>query len=838
MTIQEFIRDRFAKRLEKQASLVVYDPDTRYREIVHSLKSADCAVIDGSESTILGREKALDSWRELAAQSKKQKHLVVYVPLRKPSKDEEKQQDPYQIFAIGGGEFPRDDGDEYQALCHKASPELVGKIDELFKAGIPDFDTVNTLIEGRTHWPKLQTLLNAESAAEILTSFLSPDRDQKSSLEKDDTWLVEFNELLQSMLGLDLKTKSRKWAKIAEEVWRYILFSEFALDLPSELPTSLTNVPRAPETSKNLIYSVCENMRNSEKHQNKYMDMAGQVALELQLDERLKSLNAFGLRDTFSFQERTFLKAFVESVLGGHVDEAGELLRARQDSIWVKHTSERQALWATADRAHQLIITIHDLGEELATASKNLPGLVTFYCERMRQADRLHRDMERAVTETYGELESVGDIVEKARKEYLKLIEKAQASFIGFVEKEGWPVGGRGRNSEVFEKFVWPWVKERKKIAYFMIDALRYELGAELEKELAVDFKTELRAVCAQLPTITSVGMASLLPDAAGILRLVTEDNGVVPYLKNSKVVGPPDRLNYLRSQYGDRCDMVDLDSLLKKKSPPWADTVDLLIVRTTDIDIIGETKPLDTYRVFPDIIKKVKASVKKLHASGFERAVIATDHGFMLFSEREAGDTVKKPSGDWVTVKDRCLLGKGSPTPGTIVFAKADVGIRGDFANYAVPRTFATFVEGCLYSHGGLSFQECILPVISIDLSLGEETKPRKIDLRLSYKGGATDKITTRRPMIEIAVYQSGMFDEEVEFQLEAYDKKKVIGEVGTSSLVNPATNMVKIKPGEAIKVPLTMDDDFEGSFEVRATDPATGVNYATLKLRTDYIE
>jgi hypothetical protein len=54
----------------------------------------------------------------------------------------------------------------------------------------------------------------------------------------------------------------------------------------------------------------------------------------------------------------------------------------------------------------------------------------------------------------------------------------------------------------------------------------------------------------------------------------------------------------------------------------------------------------------------------------------------------------------------------------------------------------------------------------------------------------------------------------------------------------VSPATNLVKILPGEAIKVPLKMDDDFHGSFEVRATDPVTGVNYATLKLRTDYMD
>ena len=50
-----------------------------------------------------------------------------------------------------------------------------------------------------------------------------------------------------------------------------------------------------------------------------------------------------------------------------------------------------------------------------------------------------------------------------------------------------------------------------------MVDALRYELGVALEKLLADDGPVELEAAYAQLPTITLVGMASLLP--AWLLR-------------------------------------------------------------------------------------------------------------------------------------------------------------------------------------------------------------------------------------------------------------------------------------------------------------------------------
>lgn len=837
MSIQVFIHDHLKKRLEKTVSLVVYDPDERYKGIVSNLAGDDCEVIDGTESTIIGREQALNRWRRLMDDQKKQKHLVVYLPIRKPKTDEERQQDPYQIFAIGGREFPRDDGDQYQALCYKAAPDLVGQIDELFKHSVPDFDTINNLIEGKANWPKLRTILKVESAVEILVSFLSPSPEQKSILEKDDSWIPEFYDFAETALGLSLKTKSKKWSKTSEEVWRYLLYSEFAFDLPDEPPADLKDVPRASASFKNLVYSVCETLRTSEKHQEIYMDMANKVDTNLQLAERMKDTEEFGRRDTFSFQERVFLQSFVQAVLSGDTSKAVDLMQARKNSIWVRLTSERQVVWTTADRALLLIVAVEDSNENIRDRSKSLKELFSFYSEEMRQIDRLHRDLERAVIDTFGELDSVEELVDVARERYLKLIEKAQILFIELVQKEGWPVSGQARNTEVFEKFVEPWLQERKKIAYFMVDALRYELGAEVEKELSGEFKTKLWAVCAQLPTITRVGMAALMPNADGNLRLDKQEENLVPYVKDRKVLLPEDRLECMRALYGDRCHMIELDRLLTKKPPKIPETVDLLIIRTTDIDSIGESKPLDALRMFPDNVRKVLAGVKKLRKQGFDRVVIATDHGFMLFSEREPGHTVEKPPGDWCMVKNRCLLGTGSTNSGTAVFKKEDVGIQGDFEQYAVPRTFATFVKGGLYYHSGLSLQECVLPVISADLSKGEE-RPKRIDLHLSYKGGATDRITTRRPMIEIAVFQTGLFEEELEFQLEAYEKRKVVGEVGTSNHVNPATSLVKIRVGEAIKVPLKMDDDFHGSFEVRATDPVTGINYSTLKFKTDYMD
>lgn len=833
MKIEECIKNHLIHRLEEARALVVYDLDRRYSEIVREMTSDKCTLIDGTVSTIIGRESAMDAWCELAISDSNDKKLIIYLPTRKPKTEREHQQNPYEIFALGGGEFPAGDNESYQTLCHQAAPEMTEQIDSLFAAGVPDFATINNLIAGKATWPKLRTLLDAESAVEILTAVMSPSEVQRQALQSDETWVPEFKEFLKATIELKLKTKSKKLNTISDELWRYILFSEFLFDLPVPLPDSLKDVPKAPDTIKGLVYNVCDNLRSSENHQIRYMEKADEVAAELQLVKHMEGIANLGERDTFAFEEMVFLSVFKDAVLNDNSAEANEVFTARSKSIWVRHKAERQQLWTVADRAFQLIAKAKDFQASISSLGNTLAELFDFYCDRFRQIDLLHRGFEQAVADAYGDLEDLDQLVELARREYLRKVEQVQSRFIAAVEQEGWPVSGCTRNTDVFAKYVAPWLEERKKVAYFMVDALRYELAIELGNKLS----SPIEPVCAQLPTITAVGMAALLPEAKD-LTLVRENDVLVPYLKQRRILSPNDRYEYVRSFLGDRCHMRTLDELISKPKLRIPETTQLLLVRTTDIDQLGEVNPLEAMRNLPKVIQKIIAGINQVQKRGFDRAVLATDHGFITFDEQAIGDTVPKPPGDWLTIKGRCLLGSGSSGPGVLVLKKADIGISGDFEEYAVPRTFGTFARGNPYFHEGLSLQECVLPVIMVDFEKTRVDSSKPVDIRLSYKGGTTNKVTTRRPMIEVVMHQTGFFDQDADFQLEAYCKDELVGEVAACTSVNPATGLVSIGPGKAIKVPLKMAEDFHGTFEVRATDPVTNVNYSILKLKTDYVD
>jgi len=336
--------------------------------------------------------------------------------------------------------------------------------------------------------------------------------------------------------------------------------------------------------------------------------------------------------------------------------------------------------------------------------------------------------------------------------------------------------------------------------------------------------------------------MAALLPDADTDLRLDLSEEALVPFLKNEKVRGPDERLKWCQSKLGDLCHMRDLDEILVKTRFKVPETTRLLLVKSGEIDQICENTPGEAWRVLPKLVQKLLVGVRRVREKGFERIVLATDHGFFLTEAHEKGDVAPKPPGDWNAVKDRCLLGSGTPVAGTLVFASRDVGIQGNFPSYAVPASFATFSKGVGYFHSGLSLQECILPVVEIDAGVVEAAaKPRNITFHLSYKGGRTSAVTMRRPMIEVIFPQPplDLSDERpVEFQLSAWSGKQQVGEVATCNHLNPSTGLISIQIGESIKVPFRLDDDFTGEFEIRAEDPVTGITYAKLKLKTDYTE
>lgn len=841
MSIEAYIQQEvLAKRLKDNEVLVVYDPEQRYRATCLAMSGDRCQVVDATESSIESRESAM---RALQALGRRElEGLLIYVPVAQPLEESTKQRDPFAGYAACGAVFPdrNRDGDDFQSLCFQAKPEQGDELRALFERDPqPDFAVIDK-VGGGQHWPNLCAQLDVESSRDILLSLLAPSDRQAEGLTQNDAWVGEARELLRETIGLKLRTRGKTWSAIADELWRFVLFSEFAFDLPEALPASLADIPHAPDSARTVIEGLCDTLRNDQRTQARYIDRAEQIERELQLPEHCRELTDLGVRDTFAFEERTFLHQAMAAFSAGELKNVRERLNRHEHSVWTGR-GESRAQWQLVEAATELAGHCSKLQPAIGEQSDDLDELIGFYVRSLHEVDRLHREFEQSVSDL--EWQDVDGVIapirEEARKHYAGLVEQVQQRFSRSLQASGWPATGYLSNAQVFDEVVAPKLQQNgHKVAYLMVDALRYELGVALEKQLADDATIELTPALAQLPSITLVGMASLLPGAGEYLRLERTDKGLAPVVGDMPVTSVSQRMETFRQRYGQRFDEMRLEDFVRGKTAEVAEHVDLLVLRSVEIDSQFENHPETAPTEIGNALKRIRRAIHRLREQGFKEVVIATDHGFFMNTHAGAGDVAEKPAGDWLVVHDRCALGDGSAGDDHIITDAEKVGVRGDFTRFAAPRSLAAYRAGLAYYHGGASLQECVVPVITMRLRGEAQPTASRPTVSLDYKHGARC-ITTRVPVIDIAIDSDDMFsvDATHELLIEAQDKKgNVVGEAKVGGAVNAATGTLSMQPGDRERVTLKMSPEFEGKFKIKALDPRTSTIHAQLELETDY--
>ena len=280
----------------------------------------------------------------------------------------------------------------------------------------------------------------------------------------------------------------------------------------------------------------------------------------------------------------------------------------------------------------------------------------------------------------------------------------------------------------------------------------------------------------------------------------------------------------------------MTLSDFLKPKAPKVATTVNLLVLRTLEIDSQLENNPDSTLPLVPHELKRIRAALHRLRGQGFVEAVIATDHGFFLNTQAGPGDVCDKPKGNWLYSKDRSLLGQGTADAHNAVLPADKVGIRGVACSYACPKSLAPYRAGLRDFHSGASLQELIVPVLVAHLAPVDQECGPSATVSLTYRN-KTGKVTSRLVTVDVHVQSGDLFCPDVELLIEAQDSKgNVVGEARPGEAINPARGTITLKVDQEARVTLKMHGDFEGAFKVKAVHPTTLVEYASLSLKTDY--
>lgn len=838
MDIKLFIKERIlAPRLQKKQVLVVYDPDFRYRDLCIEFSGDRSVVVDASESSIISRAQAIESLIALGRNEIDQ--LLIYIPKEKPIEEEDKQKDPFSFYMTCGAVFPDGEGDTYLSICLKAKPDHQTQVRSVFKDNkSPGFSVIDA-IGGGLSWPNLRALLKVESTRDILFSLLTPNEKQLNALKDGESWVSEVKDLLDGSLGLGLKTKGKTWSTIADELWRYVLFSEFVFDLPESLPPSLIDVPHANDSAKPLIEDMCERLRSDRRTRDVYIQRAETVEQILNLAEYCHEIENLGVRDTFPFEERTFLNQTVKSLITGNIDTARDILFRHSESVWIGK-GESQVQWDFLHSSLNLVEKCQDNERDLGDNAKSMEDLIDYYVRQLREVDHSHREFEQAANDVIWQDDQglMVPVLDYVRKQYGKLLEKVQFIFTKHLKETGWPLIGRLSNTDVFDKIIAPKLEASgNKVAFIMVDALRYELGVELEKQLSEDAQVEISHAMVQLPSITTVGMASLLPGASTDFQLVKKDSGFMPSIQGQELGNVIQRMEHIRKKYGNRFQEGRLDKFLKKEIEISPDT-DLLVLRSVEIDTSFESNPDTAPNELVNALKRIRRAVHTLSNLGFSEAIIATDHGFFMNTHAGPGDTCSKLPGDWINIHERSLLGNGVPDDKHFCVQADKAGIKGDFHFFAGPLSLASYKSGMLYYHGGCSLQECIVPVIQLNFKKQLTPVGNDVSIELNYKNGAK-YITTRLPVIEVSANSQSLFsvDKDYEVLLEAHSKKgEIVGEAKRGGVVGASTGTLSLLAGERVQVTMKMSLGFEGKFTIKAFNPTTMTVYDQLELVTDY--
>jgi hypothetical protein len=370
-------------------------------------------------------------------------------------------------------------------------------------------------------------------------------------------------------------------------------------------------------------------------------------------------------------------------------------------------------------------------------------GMLTWYAESGHQVDRAHRKLELARTElrTFGDLEQN---LTEARATYDAWLDGVLSRFTSGLERGILDLSGLLRQGEIHDRLVVTGTAQRT--AYVWVDALRYELGLDLAEALrAVAADVTVHAAVAAAPTITTVGMAALLPGAAASLRIGLSGDRLAVFVGDNEVRDVAGRVKLLRAHHGTVCDL-DLNDAAQKGEKALSRATGeaaLVLLRSQEVDAVGESGMLSVgWSHFETVTNLLASVVARLAQSGVERVVISADHGFIaLGQDLSTPRLVDPPAGAVGIVKRRVFAGRGGiPDPATVRVPLDACGVASDL-DIVVPKGLAVFRAGGgrQFFHGGLSPQELVVPVIV--LSLAKAPKPRGLDVSIQVAGG---RITT----------------------------------------------------------------------------------------------
>jgi len=426
---------------------------------------------------------------------------------------------------------------------------------------------------------------------------------------------------------------------------RYVLLSEFVAALRGDPPPELERVPRATEVeAAGRCQAVAARLRDSERFADFYVQAATGVERQLSLGQLGLAADTLGDAETFPFQEQLLLDALAGMVEADDLAAAQQSVAQHRRSFWARASPRRQVQWQVSALVLDLIAAAGQVKREISSAALNPATLVQRYAGSEKspgwqRLDRLQRELESLVAGMEEDV-NLPNLLRRARLTYHEAAAALADRFLEAIRQHDFQFPGLAAQTDTFTRYVAPRLALGK-VAYVLVDALRYEMAAALvEMPPAAVQSCTLTPAIAVVPSITVLGMAALLPGAEGGIGIVVKGpKAVAAQLGAEVLAGNADRLRYLRARLAEPVLDITLGDLIAGRIGAEAlAAAQLCLVRSQELDQTGENvaSSMAAAAISP-LLPQLKRALSRLAQHGFGEVVIAADHGFLLLHDLPA---------------------------------------------------------------------------------------------------------------------------------------------------------------------------------------------------------
>lgn len=787
--ILEELTSLINKQLDDHRVVIWYDPEHAYEQVIDSLSFPETSILRYQGSFFELRYR-LEPFLECVDEEgnlieKVQSRALVYLPL-------EQNQTQYALIeAEKAGTFMAPGASPWQRntrlkviaerifkqIAPEQAPSIAAKVD----AGEFTLADLEKLAEQTGEMGAVKLIFGTSAATDVLLSFVASVEYDKEIADKRA--LGELATLCNSELGLRISA-DQSVEQFRHKLVRSLLLAELALRVKAAGGTvsalaALTLLQ--DERRRRELLDLCQQWRNRLDLQESYTDWAGRVEVEAQVVGFDISPELLIDVETFLAIELRLVNWVEEQLLSDSTTQALEAIERRRDSFWSRQNSERKLHWLTLGLAANVLRSSWQIELQHKPIRSDAQALVGAYVNGIDQADepeafpwflldQQYRHFELQLSklelyaQEYNELERLTVLV---RSRYASTVARTAEAFADALEACGYQVEWLAQR-QIFSKKAQSVIWEGK-TAFILVDSLRYEMGQELATLLEGDLGVKLSPALAQLPTITEVGMAALMPAADQSIELVSAGKGKVGLqIQGSLLKDRSSRVKYFESSLGKSVLVLKLSDLSRptKSRQQEIEQADVLLVTSQEIDHYGEEiNEEETRRFVSEALEKLSRGIRQLIRSGIKNIVVAADHGHIFVENLNEVALVSPPGGKTADVHARVWIGQGgSAAPGFRRVKAAQLSLAGELemafplglANFSVPGKRSS------YFHGGISLQETVIPVIEITASEESSAVSGLAGAATVQLTLAKTKITTRLFSITALYLLGGLFGEQ----------------------------------------------------------------------------